>query len=87
MTCPIEHGCCDFCKFYSDNGGGPEKRAGFAGAGWCSILEMETLASGFCDGFVCGICETKNIERSVTLKGNNTATHIAERMPFTIKIF
>ena len=49
--------CCDYCKYYKDNGGGTVKRNGFAGVGKCELLGGEVLASSSCDGFICSICE------------------------------
>lgn len=48
--------CCDYCKFYRDNGGGLEKRGGFSGSGTCLYLDQETMASDSCDDFICAIC-------------------------------
>lgn len=54
--------CCDYCKYYKDNGGGPEKRGNFAGVGECLLLGWETLASSFCDEFICSVCSSEKQE-------------------------
>lgn len=43
--------CCDYCRYYLDNG---------TGVGWCVALDIETLASGFCDAFICSVCEVED---------------------------
>ena len=51
--------CCDYCVNYIDDGGGLEKRDGFAGIGNCKLDNTIVTAGESCDFFQCSICNDK----------------------------
>jgi hypothetical protein len=54
MTCSLDEGCCDFCKFFDFNG---DEDGCYTDDGWCRKHSRKTDPGDLCADYRCDACD------------------------------